>query len=232
MMGEWTTLQIKVCQLMHALMQYCAIILLILCVALKGFAVQSSYRLNLPPHLIVHASNIKMTETIGQGSYKPVVFVQVSIISCHDTFRGIWCGLQRTPFGRWRENSYGNCGNKNSKRYMYVCISSINFCFGDSQLLIFCMYWPAGFYDSATVRDMLKECSKMSKFDHPNVLTLNGVCLDGGPAPFIIMPFMINGSLLAYLRKNRAILVISGDTDSQDDNEVRDHLVVWLKNEY
>ena len=72
----------------------------------------------------------------------------------------------------------------------------------------------------------------MSKFDHPNVLTLNGVCLDGGPAPFIIMPFMINGSLLAYLRKNRAILVISGDTDSQDDNEVRDHLVVWLKNEY
>ena len=70
------TLQIEVCQLMHALMQYCAIILLILCVALKGFAVQSSYKLNLPPHLIVHASNIKMTETVGQGSYKPVVFVQ------------------------------------------------------------------------------------------------------------------------------------------------------------
>ena len=28
----------------------------------------------------------------------------------------------------------------------------------------------------------------MSKFDHPNILTLNGVCLDGGPTPFIIMP--------------------------------------------
>jgi serine/threonine protein kinase len=66
---------------------------------------------------------------------------------------------------------------------------------------------------------MLKECSKMSEFDHPNVLTLNGVCLDGGPAPFIIMPFMTNGSLLAYLRKNRATLVIESG-NNQDDNEV------------
>ena len=68
----------------------------------------------------------------------------------------------------------------------------------------------------------------MSKFDHPNVLTLNGVCLDGGPAPFIIMPFMTNGSLLAYLKKNRATLVIKSDND-QDDNEVRFTVAVWLK---
>ena len=60
----------------------------------------------------------------------------------------------------------------------------------------------------------------MSKFDHPNILTRNGVCLDGGPAPFIIMPFMINGSLLAYFKKNRATLVIKSG-DRQDDNEVR-----------
>ena len=43
----------------------------------------------------------------------------------------------------------------------------------------------------------------MYKFEHPNILTLSGVCLDGGPAPYIIMPFMANGSLLAYLKKNR-----------------------------
>ena len=60
----------------------------------------------------------------------------------------------------------------------------------------------------------------MSKFDHPNILTLSGVCLDGGPAPFIIMPFMTNGSLLAHLKKNRATLVIRS-CDSEDDNEVR-----------
>ena len=49
----------------------------------------------------------------------------------------------------------------------------------------------------------------MSNFHHPNILTLKGVCLDGGPAPYIIMPFMANGSLLAYQRKNRNSLVIS-----------------------
>ena len=58
----------------------------------------------------------------------------------------------------------------------------------------------------------------MYTFDHPNVLTLSGVCLDGGPAPYIIMPFMANGSLLAYLKKNRATLIVS--REDNDDGEV------------
>ena len=60
-----------------------------------------------------------------------------------------------------------------------------------------------GFYDQSTINEMLKECTKMQELNHPNVLPLLGVCLDGGPAPFIVMPFMANGSLLSYLRKNR-----------------------------
>ena len=67
------------------------------------------------------------------------------------------------------------------------------------------------------VKDMLKECSRMYKFDHVHVLTLKGVCLDGGPAPYIIMPFMANGSLLTYLKQNRKNLVIPlEDADTQD----------------
>ena len=77
--------------------------------------------------------------------------------------------------------------------------------------------YTVGFYDHGMVRDMLKECSRMSTFDHVNVLTLKGVCLDGGPAPYIIMPFMANGSLLAYLRKNRKSLVISIEDDDGED---------------
>lgn len=65
---------------------------------------------------------------------------------------------------------------------------------------------------------MLKECSKMDKFDHPNVLKLKGVCLDGGPAPFIIMPFMSNGSLLSYLKKNKGSLIVSQGGDSKDND--------------
>ena len=53
----------------------------------------------------------------------------------------------------------------------------------------------------------------MSTFDHPNVLGILGVCLDGGPAPFIVMPFMFNGSLLSYLKKNRDDLVLPPQQD-------------------
>ena len=74
-----------------------------------------------------------------------------------------------------------------------------------------------GFYDHGMVRNMLEECSRMSTFDHVNVLTLIGVCLDGGPAPYIIMPFMANGSLLAYLKKNRSSLVISSEDVGDED---------------
>ena len=81
--------------------------------------------------------------------------------------------------------------------------------------LLFILHHAAGFYDHSMVRDMLKECLRMSTFDHLHVLTLKGVCLDGGPAPYIIMPFMANGSLLAYLRKNIKNLVVSNE--SNDD---------------
>ena len=72
-----------------------------------------------------------------------------------------------------------------------------------------CILSYAGLYDRSAVREMLKECAKMYNFNHSNVLKLKGVCLDGGTAPFIIMPFMSNGSLLAYLKNNRDKLVVS-----------------------
>ena len=57
----------------------------------------------------------------------------------------------------------------------------------------------------------------MHKFDHPNVLKLTGVCLDGGPAPYIIMPFMTNGSLLSYLKKEREHVLIEPESAACQD---------------
>ena len=54
----------------------------------------------------------------------------------------------------------------------------------------------------------------MSTLNHPNVLTLMGVCLDGGPAPFLVMPFMFNGSLLSYLKKERENLVLPPERET------------------
>ena len=76
-----------------------------------------------------------------------------------------------------------------------------------------------GFFDELLVDDMLKECFKMQQFDHPNVLKLTGVCMDGGPTPFLVMPFMANGSLHSYLKKERTNLLISPNEDCDENEE-------------
>ena len=47
----------------------------------------------------------------------------------------------------------------------------------------------------------------MKDFNHPNVLGLAGVCFDTPDGyPFLILPFMVNGSLKDYLRDSRVNL--------------------------
>ena len=57
---------------------------------------------------------------------------------------------------------------------------------------------------------------KLQTFDHPHVMSLLGVCLDGGGGPAIIMPFMARGSLLNYLRRERKSLVLPKEADVTD----------------
>ena len=61
----------------------------------------------------------------------------------------------------------------------------------------------------------------MSRFKHPHVMGLIGVCLDSGSAPYIVMPYMANGSLLEYLKRERDSLVFPEGTD---DDEVTTHI--------
>ena len=72
-----------------------------------------------------------------------------------------------------------------------------------------------GFINDNIVQEFLSECTKMKNFNHQHVMTLKGVCLDGGPVPYIILPFMANGSLLSYLRRERSHLIITDETHSQ-----------------
>ena len=56
-----------------------------------------------------------------------------------------------------------------------------------------------------------EEVLKMQYFKHPNVMSLIGVCVNfcGGPA--VVMPFMANGSVLDYLRRERKNLVLEAE---------------------
>ena len=53
----------------------------------------------------------------------------------------------------------------------------------------------------------------MLSFSHSNVMPLVGLCIEG-EMPLLIMPFMINGSVLEYVRKRREKLYFIEKTDS------------------
>ena len=70
----------------------------------------------------------------------------------------------------------------------------------------------AGSFTEKEKNQLLRESDMMLNFDHPNVINLIGVCLDAGPSPYLVLPFMENGSLLSYIRKNRNNLLVTKET--------------------
>ena len=47
----------------------------------------------------------------------------------------------------------------------------------------------------------------MLSFKHPNVMSLIGMCFDG-EMPLIIMPYMTNGNVLVYVKRNKRELLL------------------------
>ena len=74
----------------------------------------------------------------------------------------------------------------------------------------------SGNFDQAEVDKFVEESLKMSRFKHAHVMGLIGVCLDAGSAPYIVIPYMANGSLLEYLKTHRNKLVFTQDTDDDE----------------
>ena len=57
----------------------------------------------------------------------------------------------------------------------------------------------------------------MMDLDHPNVLGLIGVCVDAGPAPYLVMPYMAQGCLLSYLNKSKPDLIFVEEEEQNED---------------
>ena len=70
-----------------------------------------------------------------------------------------------------------------------------------------------GAYTEMEVDEILGEALKLKSFVHQNVLNLIGVSFESSETPYIITPYMVNGSLLSYLRKERKSLVLPKETD-------------------
>lgn len=66
----------------------------------------------------------------------------------------------------------------------------------------------------------------MKEIQHPHVMNLIGVCVDAGPAPYIVLPYMGNGDLLSYLKKHRKALLVTKEIE--DDEVSPSFLVMFL----
>ena len=55
----------------------------------------------------------------------------------------------------------------------------------------------------------------MLNFEHPNVMSLVGVCVDG-EIPLLIMPFMSNGSILEYVRHHKQELLLTSESTDEE----------------
>ena len=55
------------------------------------------------------------------------------------------------------------------------------------------------------LQSFLQEALLMKDFQHPNVLTLIGVCLSFDAMPLVVLPFMPHGDLLTYIRNEQHV---------------------------
>ena len=72
----------------------------------------------------------------------------------------------------------------------------------------------AGLYTPNDVQKMVEEIVKMKDFAHYNVMSLIGVCLDTSLA--IVMPYMANGSVLDYLKREKKTLLLSKEAEPEE----------------
>ena len=73
-----------------------------------------------------------------------------------------------------------------------------------------------GFQDKNSAAALLEEALRMKNLDHPNVLKLIGICVDNSSsAPYIVIPYMANGSLRTYLIRERKSLVLAEDSSQE-----------------
>ena len=57
----------------------------------------------------------------------------------------------------------------------------------------------------------MDESQTMARFNHPNVMKLLGVAISKSKPLLVVMPFMAQGSLLSYLKRNRAELTVENE---------------------
>jgi len=72
-------------------------------------------------------------------------------------------------------------------------------------LLFMSLLYTIGVFSMSELNSMIEESLKMSKFNHPNVMRLIGVCIDdGGVSPYIVIDDPQQSAVLPQETQSRA----------------------------
>ena len=77
-----------------------------------------------------------------------------------------------------------------------------------------CVCVFAALFSSGDMERLAKEVATMLSFEHPNVMSLVGVCIEE-EIPLLIMPFMSNGCVLEFVKHHRDELLCINATAPQ-----------------
>ena len=93
--------------------------------------------------------------------------------------------------------------------------------------MIMSCYKTVGFNDESSIAKLVV---KMKDFSHMNILMLMGVALDSKHTPCLVMPYMSNGSLCEYLRKENTRKELLLDKEQPAEIVVKSYLTYPLSN--
>ena len=69
--------------------------------------------------------------------------------------------------------------------------------------------------------------STMLSFEHTNVMSLIGVCIDG-EMPLLIMPFMSNGSVLDFIKRCKVEFLLTSKATQQQVSSIIYNIVMLV----
>ena len=184
--------------------------------------VKESLREKLPPSLNIKSADLRVLDPIGQGILESDALIYNVIDTCYYITPGEF-GIVYKGYhtGQYTDEVVAIKTLKGRELSKLCELKDV--CFG-----------IVGFIDNEAVQELLSECIKMKNLNHQNVMTLKGVCLDGGPVPYIILPYMANGSLLSYLKKERSNLTRStaGDVSGEEEKQSHVNMICWIVHIY
>ena len=127
-------------------------------------------------------------------------------LSLHYNCRRVGVNLYGTPgYHRWK--GAGCC-----QEWKWYTYNYISFMEEPKYMSVFASV--VALLSGRDTKKRAKEVSAMLSFEHSNVMSLIGVCIEG-EMPLLIMPFMPNGSLLEFLRHHQQELLFNSATEPQ-----------------